>query len=86
MAVPSLISKAGLTMFHNPHLQPEDVRIDFSDLSPFAKVIQRSWRRGVARRLLSRAATRINALIRAFGVRCYIMGITRRYPHTLYDI
>ena len=86
MAIPSLAAMAALTLFHNPHMQPEDVSVDYTGYSVSATRIQRSWRRGVPRRLLSRAATRINALIRAFGVRCFIMGITPRYPHTLYDI
>ena len=88
MAVPSLIQKAGLTLFHNPHLQPEGVSIDYSDLGKFASVIQRAFfmgarvsgpinnrQRRISRRgILSRAATRINALFRAFSVRCYFVG------------
>ena len=75
MAVPSLIQKAGLTLFHNPHLQPEGVSIDYSDLGKFASVIQRRQRQTSRRRgIISRAATRINALFRAFSVRCYFVG------------
>ena len=75
MAVPSLIQKAGLTLFHNPHLQPEGVSIDYSDLGKFASVIQRRQRQTTRRRgIISRAATRINALFRAFSVRCYFVG------------
>ena len=76
MAVPSLIQKAGLTLFHNPHLQPEGVSIDYSDLGKFASVIQRRQRRISRRRgIISRAATRINALFRALSVRCYVVGL-----------
>ena len=76
MAVPSLIQKAGLTLFHNPHLQPEGVSIDYSDLGKFASVIQRRQRQVSRRRgILSRAATRINALLRAFSVRCFVAGL-----------
>ena len=75
MAVPSLIQKAGLTLFHNPHLQPEGVSIDYSDLGKFASVIQRSFRRFSRRGIISRAATRINALFRALSVRCYVVGL-----------
>ena len=75
MEVPSLIQKAGLTLFHNPHLQPEGVSIDYSDLGKFASVIQRRQRQTTRRRgIISRAATRINALFRAFSVRCYFVG------------
>ena len=75
MAVPSLAAMAGLTLFHNPHLQPADVSIDYSDLGKFASVIQRRQRQVSRRRgIISRAATRINALFRAFSVRCYFVG------------
>jgi len=57
---------AYLTLFHNPHMQPEDWSVDYSDLSAPARAIQRWWRRR------NRAATRINALMRAFSVRCFI--------------
>ena len=53
-------------MFHNPHLQPEDVRIDFSDLSPFARLIQRSWRR-------KQAVTRISAVIKGWLARMWLL-------------
>ena len=75
MAVPSLIQKAGLTLFHNPHLQLEGVSVDYSVLGKFASVIQRRQRQTSRRRgIISRAATRINALFRAFSVRCYFVG------------
>ena len=66
---------AALTLFHNPHMQPEGVSVDYSDLSAPATVLQRFWRR---RGVLNRAATRINALMRAFSVRCFIAGYNRR--------
>jgi hypothetical protein len=75
MAVPSLIHKAALTLFHNPHMQPEDVSVPYGDFSPYVTVIQRSWRR---RTFLHRAATRINALLRAFRIRCFVQGFTPR--------
>ena len=67
---------AALTLFHNPHMQPEDWSVDYSDLSAPARAIQRFWRG--RRALLNRAATRINALMRAFSVRCFIAGYNRR--------
>ena len=69
MAIPSLKEKAYLTLFHNPHMQPEGWSVDYSDLSAPARAIQRWVRR---RGVLNRAATTINKLIRAFGVRCFI--------------
>ena len=66
---------AALTLFRNPHMQPEGYSVDYSAYSAPATMIQRScWRRGV----LHRAATRINALLRAFSVRCFIVGINPR--------
>ena len=73
--VPSLAAMAALTLFQNPHTQPEGTTVDYSDWRSPATVIQRSWRR---RGVLHRAATRINALLRAFSVRCFIMGINPR--------
>ena len=61
---------AALTLFHNPHMQPEDWSVDYSDLSAPARAIQRFWRG--RRALLNRAATRINALMRAFSERCFL--------------
>ena len=69
MAIPSLAAMAALTLLQNTHMQPEDVSVDYSDLSAPATVLQRFWRR---RGVLNRAATRINALMRAFSVRCFI--------------
>ena len=73
--VPSLAAMAALTLFRNPHMQPEGYSVDYSAYSAPATMIQRSWRR---RGVLHRAATRINALLRAFSVRCFIMGIDPR--------
>ena len=66
---------AYLTLFQNPHMQPED-SVDYSDLSAPARAIQRFWRG--RRAVLNRAATRINALMRAFSVRCFVAGYNRR--------
>ena len=70
MPIPSLQEKAALTLFHNPHMQPEDWSVDYAatgdSWSTPARAIQRWWRRR------NRAATRINALMRAFSVRCFI--------------
>ena len=76
MPIPSLQEKAALTLFHNPHMQPEDWSVDYAatgdSWSTPARAIQRWWRRR------NRAATRINALMRAFSVRCFIAGYNRR--------
>ena len=74
MAIPSLKEKAYLTLFHNPHMQPEGWSVDYSDLSAPARLIQRTQRR---RNLLNRAATTINKLIRAFRVRAFVAGLSR---------
>ena len=66
---------AALTLFHNPHMQPEGVSVDYTPYAAPARAIQRWWRR---RGVLNRAATRINALMRAFSVRCFIAGYNRR--------
>ena len=74
MAIPSLAAKAYLTLFQNPHMQPEGYSVDYSDLSAPARLIQRTQRR---RNLLNRAATTINKLIRAFRVRAFVAGLSR---------
>ena len=76
MAIPSLAAMAALTLFHNPHMQPEGVSVDYTPYAAPATVLQRFWRG--RRALLNRAATRINALMRAFSVRCFIAGYNRR--------
>ena len=63
---------AALTLFRNPHMQPEGVSVDYTPYAAPARAIQRWWRRR------NRAATRINALMRAFSVRCFIAGYNRR--------
>ena len=60
---------AALTLLQNPHMQPEDVSVDYTPYAAPARAIQRWWRR---RGVLNRAATTINKLIRAFSVRCFI--------------
>ena len=85
MAVPSLAAMAALTLFHNPHVQPEDVSIDYTPYAAPATVIQRAFLIGhrvsgpilnpKRRNLLRRAATRINALMRAFSVRAFVTGL-----------
>eukprot|EP00964_Phaeocystis_antarctica_P012569 scaffold6936_cov76-Phaeocystis_antarctica.AAC.1 len=69
MAIPSLAAMAALTLLQNTHMQPEDVSVDYTPYAAPATVLQRWWRR---RGVLNRAATRINALMRAFSVRCFI--------------
>ena len=66
MAIPSLAAMAALTLLQNTHMQPEDVSVDYTPYAAPARAIQRWWRRR------NRAATRINALMRAFSVRCFI--------------
>eukprot|EP00964_Phaeocystis_antarctica_P012570 scaffold6937_cov118-Phaeocystis_antarctica.AAC.1 len=72
MAIPSLAAMAALTLFRNPHMQPEGVSVDYTPYAAPARAIQRWWRRR------NRAATRINALMRAFSVRCFVMGYNKR--------
>ena len=69
MAIPSLAAMAALTLLQNPHMQPEDVSVDYTPYAAPARAIQRWWRR---RGVLNRAATRINALMRAFSERCFL--------------
>ena len=68
MAVPSLMQKAALTLFHNPQGQPEDVSVPFRfgnyNRLPAATQIQRFWRR---RR--ENAANKINTAMRGFMAR-----------------
>ena len=45
MAVPSLAAMAALTLFHNPHVQPEGVSVDYRPYAAPATVIQRRQRR-----------------------------------------
>ena len=53
MAVPTLAAMAALTLFYNPHAQPEDTAVNYSAFTPFATRIQRAFRnlrRNLARR------------------------------------
>ena len=74
MAIPSLAAMAALTLFHNPHMQPEGVSVDYTPYAEPARLIQRTQRR---RNLLNRAATTTNKLIRAFRVRAFVAGLSR---------
>ena len=90
MAVPSLAAMAALTLFHNPHMQPEGVSVDYTPYAAPATVIQRAFLIGhrvsgpilnpKRRNLLRRAATRINALMRAFSVRAFVTGLPGLMP------
>ena len=53
--VPSLAAMAALTLFQNPHMQPEGYSVDYSAYSAPATVIQRRQRRRIG------AVTRIAA-------------------------
>ena len=65
MAIPSLAAMAALTLFHNPHMQPEDVSVPFGEgYSAPARVIQRRQRR---RR--GAVITRIQKIIRSYLAR-----------------
>ena len=61
--VPSLAAMAALTLFQNPHMQPEGYSVDYSAYSAPATVIQRRQRRRIG------AVTRIAAAIRGWKAR-----------------
>jgi len=61
--VPSLAAMAALTLFQNPHTQPEGYSVDYSAYSAPATVIQRRQRRRIG------AVNRITAVIRGFLTR-----------------
>ena len=61
--VPSLAAMAALTLFRNPHMQPEGYSVDYSAYSAPATVIQRRQRRRIG------AVNRITAVIRGFLTR-----------------
>jgi len=64
MAIPRLADMAALTLFHNPHMQPEDVSVPFGEgYSAPARVIQRRQRRR------SRAASKISAVLKGLVTR-----------------
>ena len=82
MAIPSLAAMAALTLFHNPHMQPEDVSVPFGEgYSAPARVIQRRQRR---RR--GAVITRIQKIIRSYLARAHSLlgplGAVRQNPHT----
>ena len=61
--VPSLAAMAALTLFQNPHTQPEGTTVDYSDWRSPATVIQRRQRRRIG------AVNRIAAAIRGWKAR-----------------
>ena len=61
--VPSLAAMAALTLFQNPHMQPEGYSVDYSAYAAPATVIQRRQRRRRG------AVTRIAAAIRGWLTR-----------------
>ena len=85
MAIPSLAAMAALTLFQNPHMQPEDWSVDYSDLSAPARLIQ--WhslprRRDRARLMISKvirgALSRLRTFMGIFYPEGTDFGI--RYP------
>ena len=60
MAIPTLAAMAALTLLQNPHMQPEDVAVNYGDLNTYASRIQRYRRRR------SRALSKINAVMRGY--------------------
>ena len=74
--VPSLAAMAALTLFQNPHMQPEGYSVDYSAYSAPATVIQRRQRRRIG------AVNRIAAGMRGFLTRVN-MDLGRRPDNTL---
>ena len=66
MAIPTLAAMAALTLLQNPHMQPEDVAVNYGDLNTYARRVQRYQRR---RSVVSRAAAKINRVMRGFLAR-----------------
>ena len=64
MAIPRLADMAALTLFHNPHMQPEDVSVPFGE--GYSEPATRIQRR---QRLRSRAASKISAVLKGFLTR-----------------
>ena len=60
MAIPTLAAMAALTLLQNPHMQPEDVTVNYGDMNTYASRVQRYQRRR------SRAASKISAAIRSY--------------------
>ena len=64
MAIPTLAAMSALTLLQNPHMQPQDVAVNYGDMNTYASRIQRYRRKQAAYR--RRAATKISATIRGF--------------------
>ena len=64
MAIPTLAAMAALTSLQNPHMQPEDVAVNYGDLNTYASRVQRYQRKQAEPR--RRAASKISAAIRGF--------------------
>ena len=64
MAIPTLAAMAALTLLQNPHMQPQDVTVNYGDMNTYASRVQRYQRKQAAYR--RRAATKISATIRGF--------------------
>ena len=74
MAIPTLAAMAALTLLQNPHMQPEDVAVNYGDLNTYASRIQRYRRRR------SRALSKINAVMRGYLSRANtLLGKLGRY-------
>ena len=73
MAIPTLAAMAALTLLQNPHMQPEDVAVNYGDLNTYASRVQRYQRR---RSVVSRAAATINRVMRGLLARTYDTATT----------
>ena len=74
MAIPTLAAMAALTLLQNPHMQPEDVTVNYGDLNTYASRVQRYQRRR------SRAASKISAVMRGYLSRANtFLGKLARY-------
>ena len=74
MAIPTLAAMSALTLLQNPHMQPEDVAVNYGDLNTYASRIQRYRRRR------SRALSKINAVMRGYLSRANtLLGKLGRY-------
>ena len=67
MAIPTLAAMAALTLLQNPHMQPEDVNVNYGDLNTYASRVQRRYQR--RRSVVSRAAATINRVMRGLLAR-----------------
>ena len=68
MAVPSLAAMAALTLFHNPHMQPEDVSVPFR-FGNYNRVEPATRIQRFVRRRRQNAANKINAAMRGLLTR-----------------